>query len=143
MRLWGTQGRRQHMLRRTLRVDSAACVRFSCFVSCHNLRSCHTNEERRINTMSGATGSQKQLSHSRSSEQSIYIPGGVVHNQPWRYTTAVSGALPNSCLCDSYGDYSYVRVVCVYTECTAVLMYQVCTIYMGWELYQCCALPVC
>ena len=30
-----------------------ACVRFSCFVSCHNLPSYHTKEERRTNTRAG------------------------------------------------------------------------------------------
>ena len=46
---------------------------------------------------------------------------GIVHNQPQRYTTATSRASPTFCLCDSHGDY--VCVVCVCTECTAVLMY--------------------
>ena len=66
-----------------------------------------TNHQRRINTIGGETGFQKQLPHSRRSAQTE-----VVHNHPQRYTTALSRSSLTSCLCDSHGDFVWV----VYTQ---------------------------
>ena len=119
------------------RVDSAElrgmCLFYSsCFLSLHNMSSYYTNEERRTNTMSGATGFQKQ-SHRRSSARSTNRSS----TQPQHDTTAASHASPTSFVCHNQSD------LCVVFVCTQSTPQCPCMICIGWGLNLCCSVLVC
>ena len=103
----GTQGGGRYMLRRKCGFGRATwrvfVLQLFCYLSyLHNLPSYHTNEERRTNTMSGATRFQKQP-YSRNSTQSTNRSS--TQPQPAALRQPISFV--------SQGDYVCV-VLCVY-----------------------------
>ena len=108
LRLRGTQGGGQYTLRRKCGFGRATwrvfVLQLFCYLSyLHNLPSYHTNEERRTNTMSGATRFQKQP-YSRNSTQSTNRSS--TQPQPAALRQPISFV--------SQGDY--VCIVCVRTQ---------------------------